>query len=168
MMVETAPPPGPTLGLIVHDVARLLRRLFEQRARDAGLPRTRNLCMVLWHVAREPGMSQAALAQLLDVEPITLARFVDRLEEVGLLERRFNPRDRRVWMLHLTPAARPVVEQIIGVSRRVQDEAFAGVEEAERDALIAGLKRLKKNLSRRAPAAVEDSEAALPRSSARP
>jgi len=166
-MSETELLPGSTLGLLVHDVARLLRRRFELRAREAELPLTRNLCAVLAHVARDPGMSQAALAQLLDLEPITLVRFVDRLEELGLLERRLNPRDRRVWMLHLTPVAAPVLERIGSLSRRVHDEALAAMPELDRGALISGLKQLKSNLSGGASTKLEDRERAEPVASAR-
>lgn len=139
-------PPGRTFGYIIHDVARLLRRRFEQRAREAGLPLTRSQCSVLVHVARDEGMSQATLAQLLDIEPITLVRLLDRLQAAGLIERCLDPRDRRVWRLHLTPAAQAVLEDIRRLSLAVREEAFAGLPAAEREALIDRLLHVKANL----------------------
>ncbi len=75
-----------------------------------------------------------------------LVRQVDRLEEAGLIERRLNPRDRRMWMLYLTPAAQPVLEQIRRLSKAVREEALIGLPEPEREALVAALRHLKSNL----------------------
>src|SRR6185437_15960704 len=99
----------PTLGRLLQDVARLMRRRFEQRARAAQIPFSRKQCSVLTRVEHEEGLSQTALAHALSTEPIVLVRLVDRLEAAGLIERRLNPRDRRVWLLYLTPAAGPVL-----------------------------------------------------------
>src|SRR4051795_5270962 len=84
----------PTLGFLVHDVARLLRKRLEQRARAAGIALTRAQWQTLAYLARSEGMNQASLAQLLDIEPITLVRLIDRLEAIGLGGRRAAPRDR--------------------------------------------------------------------------
>src|SRR5260221_10345168 len=93
------------LGFLLHDVARLMRKRFEQNARDLGL--TRSQCQVLAHLARNEGIQQSALADILEVEPITLTRILDRLEDGGLVERQAHPTDRRVRLLRLTEAARP-------------------------------------------------------------
>ena len=87
------------LGFLLHDVARLMRKRFEQNARDLGL--TRSQCQVLAHLARNDGIHQGTLAELLEVEPITLTRIVDRLEEAGLVERQLHRSDRRVRLLRL-------------------------------------------------------------------
>src|ERR1044071_1091741 len=81
------------LGFLLHDVARLMRKRFEQNARDLGL--TRSQCQVLAHLARNEGIHQGALAELLEIEPITLTRILDRLEEGGLVERLRHPQERR-------------------------------------------------------------------------
>jgi MarR family transcriptional regulator, transcriptional regulator for hemolysin len=138
--------PEPTLGPLVRDVARLLRRRFEQWAREAQIPLSRSQCAVLVRVAGDEGMSQAALAHCLDIEPIALVRIIDRLEALGLVERRFNPRDRRVWMLYLTLAAEPVIMEIHRLSEAVDEVALAGVPEQIRDTLLDTLQRLKTNL----------------------
>jgi DNA-binding MarR family transcriptional regulator len=141
--------PEPVLGSLVRDVARLMRRRFELRAREASLPLSRSQCSVLFRVARDEGMTQATLAQILDMEPISLVRLIDRLELAGLIERRLNPRDRRVRMLYLTPAAQPVLEQIHRLAALVQEEACSDLPPERRETLMADLHRLKANLSAR-------------------
>ncbi len=101
---------SPTLGFLLHDVARLLRRRFEQNARGTGL--TRSQWQVLAYLDQNEGIHQGRLAELLDIEPITLGRIVDRLEILGLIERLPHPSDRRIWLLHLTDAARPKLTQL--------------------------------------------------------
>src|SRR5437588_13105689 len=98
-------PNAPTLGFLLHDVARLLRRRFEQNARGSGL--TRSQWQVLAYLAKNEGINQSGLADLLEIEPITLCRIVDRLQALGLVERHPHPSDRPAWLLHITPAARP-------------------------------------------------------------
>jgi len=78
----------PNVGAMLHDVARLIRRRFERRARQTGLPITRQQARALLLIARHEGLSQAAIATMLDVEPIALVRLLDRLHEEGLVERR--------------------------------------------------------------------------------
>ena len=79
--------PSRTLGFVLNDVARLMRKRFEQRARAAALGLTRAQAAVLANLARQEGINQAALAQTLELEPITLARLLDRLQAVALIER---------------------------------------------------------------------------------
>jgi DNA-binding MarR family transcriptional regulator len=146
MKAEISPPAHAALGVLIQEVGRLLRRRFEQRARAAGLPLTRSQCSVLAAVARDEGVTQAALSQYLDVEPITLVRLIDGLEAAGLLERRVNPRDRRVRMLFLTDAAAPLLEQIQALGQALREDALAGLSEARREHLVADLRLLKSNL----------------------
>lgn len=147
-MNETpAEPAEPPLGALVQELGRLFRRRFAERARAASLPFNRSQCSVLANLARNEGVTQAALAQLLDIEPITLVRLIDGLEQAGMVERRVNPRDRRCWMLYLTAAAAPVLERIRAVGEAVREEALAGLAPERRAALTADLGRLKENLS---------------------
>jgi MarR family transcriptional regulator for hemolysin len=95
----------PNIGAMLRDVARLMRRRFERRARQTGLPITREQARALMHIARNEGLSQAAVATMLDIEPIALVRMLDRLHEGGLVVRRPHPTDRRVHTLWLTPLA---------------------------------------------------------------
>ena len=139
--------PERTLGFVLHDVARVLRKRFEQRAREAQLGLTRAQWSVLAHLARQEGINQAALAQILEIEPITLVRLLDRLQAAGLVERRPDPSDRRARVLFLTPAARPLLERIWTLAAVVREEAMAGLSEPERDRLIELLLKIKSNLS---------------------
>ena len=155
-----SPSTEPTLGRLLQDVARLMRRRFEQRVRAAQIPFSRKQCSVLTRIEHEEGLSQTALAHALNVEPIVLVRLVDRLEAAGLIERRLNPRDRRVWLLYLTPAAGPVLEEIHRLSQAVHEETLAGLPESRRQLLTAALRHLKTNLSARQPGETEPPSAA--------
>ena len=95
---------------LLYDVARLMRTRADQRARRMGM--TRAQWVILAWLELEPGLSQNELAGHVEVEPITVARLIDRLEARGLVERRADPNDRRIKRLHLTAAAAPVLEQI--------------------------------------------------------
>lgn len=150
MAVERDTAPKLQLEFLFRDVARLLRRRFEQCAQGVGVPLTRAQCFVLVHIGREPGLTQARLATLMDVEPIALVRLIDRLEAEKLVERRLDPRDRRVWRLYLTDAAAPVIERIGRISAAVIGRALTEVPQTEIGALLAMLQRLKTNLSENA------------------
>ncbi len=128
--------PSRTLGFVLNDVARLLRKRFEQRARAASLGLTRAQAAVLAYLARQEGINQAALAQILDLEPITLARLLDRLQAVTLIERRADPKDRRAHLLYLTEAAYPLLDRIFALAAEVREEALVGIPEPDRTRLL--------------------------------
>jgi DNA-binding MarR family transcriptional regulator len=136
--------PSQNLGFLLHDVARLMRKRFEQNARELRL--TRSQYQVLAHLARHEGIQQSGLAEILEVEPITLTRILDRLEEAELVERRAHPTDRRIRLLHLTPKAHPLLGEIFTIGAATRAEALEGVAEAERDQLFAILSAMKANL----------------------
>ena len=147
-----------SFGFLLHDIARLMRKRYEQRARPLGLTRAQG--QVLAHLQRHEGINQSGLAEVLEVEPITLARLIDRMEEAGLVERRDDPADRRAHRLYLTARAAPVLEQSRGVGDAVRAEAFAGIADEERERLVDVLLRVRANLSERR---VEEAGAAQPR-----
>jgi DNA-binding MarR family transcriptional regulator len=149
---------GRTFGFLVHDVSRLIKRRFERRARQMGLPITRQQAAVMLNIAGNEGVSQAEVAAWLGIEPIALVRMLDKLHEEGLVERRAHPTDRRVRTLWLTPAARSVVTQIIAINRAIREEAFAGMAVAARETVIEILDGIKGNLALREE--TEDSPAA--------
>lgn len=134
----------PTLGFLLHDVARLLRKRFEQHARELGL--TRSQWQTLAYLAPNEGIQQAALAELLEIEPITLVRILDKLEARGLIERRQHPSDRRCKQLHLTEASRPILGTIRALGETTRSEALAGLSAGEREALTRALSTMKANL----------------------
>ena len=136
---------SPTLGFLLHDVARLLRKRFEQNARGSGL--TRSQWQVLAYLSRSEGINQSGLAELLDVEPITLTRILDKLETLKLVERRPDPSDRRVWNLYLTAAARQKLQEARKIGDVTRTEALAGISAADRQQLLKTLQILKTNLA---------------------
>ena len=140
---------GRAFGFLVHDVSRLIKRRFERRARQIGLPITRQQAAVVLNIAGNEGVSQAEVAAWLGVEPIALVRMLDKLHEEGLVERRPHPTDRRVRTLWLTPAARPVVAQILAINKAIREEAFAGMAAHACDTVIDILDGIKGNLALR-------------------
>ncbi|HEY2447019.1 MAG TPA: MarR family transcriptional regulator [Rhizomicrobium sp.] len=137
------------LMLLLHDVARLLRTRFDQRARATGM--TRAQWVILARLSAKPGLSQIEMASLLEVEPISVGRLVDRLEARGLVERRPDPSDRRVWRLHLTPSAQPILDQISKARDVLGEELFDGVNPASRTTMVDALLRMKNNLTAETP-----------------
>ena len=105
-----------TLPFEISETAHALRKAFDRRAVGMGV--TRAQWKVLFRLERQPGLRQIELADMLDIEPITLSRIVDRLEEAGLVERVADPADRRAWRLHVTVQARPLVEKLRARRRR--------------------------------------------------
>lgn len=136
-----------TLGFLVSDVSRLLRRSFDEKARTIGV--TRPQWRVLTLLARREGINQGGIAELLEVEPITLSRMVDRLQEAGLVERRADPNDRRAWQLFLTDKAAPIIEQLRIWADELFEEALVGFGDADERQLSALLTRVRQNLSQR-------------------
>lgn len=136
-------------GSKLADVARLMRRSFDARARSIGV--TRPQWQVLSQLRRHEGINQGKLAELLEVEPITVCRMVDRLQDADLVERRTDPADRRSWRLFLTAKAHELLGQLRPLAEELLDEAFDGIEMAERSQLLATLDRMRLNLTRRPP-----------------
>lgn len=134
-----------TLGFLISDVSRLMRRRFDERARLIGATRAQWKTLVA--LSRNEGINQGGLAELLEVEPITLCRMIDRLEESGLVERRRDPADRRAWQIFLTDAAKPVLEQLRAYADTMFDAAFDGLDAAGRTQLTAALERVRTNLT---------------------
>jgi len=131
--------------VLLHDVARIMRTKFDQRARSRGM--TRAQWHILARVDRQPGLTQRELAAICEVEPITVARLVDRLQEHGLLERRKDPSDRRVWRLHNLPAAREVLEDINAYREEFIRDIDAQIGRDAREAMVDSLLLVRAHLS---------------------
>lgn len=132
------------LLFLLYDVARLMRVRADQHARQMGM--TRAQWVILVWLERRPGITQNELAALVEVEPITIARLVDRLETRGVVERRLDPRDRRVRRLHLTPAAEPLLEVVHAYRRDSNVVLTEGVAPGDVKRIVAGLSAMKGNL----------------------
>lgn len=148
----------PTFGFLLNDSARLLSKRFGQRARGLGL--TRAQWQVLAYIARNEGIQQSALADMLELEPITLVRILDRLEEAGFLERRRNASDRRVRQLYLLPKTHDVLETMLQMGDAVRREALEGISEADRATLIRCLETIRANLAAAPPLVVDEARRA--------
>ncbi len=134
------------LGFLLGDAARLLRRAFDERARVLEV--TRPQWRVLALLKRFDGSTQVNLADMLDVEPITLGRMVDRLQAAGLVERRADISDRRMWRLHLTVEGEQKIEALRPTALALFDDALAGLDPAECLKLEEMLNIIRSNLAR--------------------
>jgi MarR family transcriptional regulator, transcriptional regulator for hemolysin len=132
------------IAFVLSDVSRLMRKRFDKRAAKLGL--TRAQWRVLAHIGLQEGINQTALADILEVENITLGRHIDRLQDAGWVERRRDPMDRRAWRLYVTEKAHPTLSQMQQISLETRAEALQGLSAAESDALLNALLRLKSNL----------------------
>jgi DNA-binding MarR family transcriptional regulator len=129
----------------IAETAHALRRAFDRRAANLGV--TRAQWRVLVRVSRSPGLRQVEIADMLEIEPITLCRIIDRLEESGLIERRRDPDDRRAWLLELTEKAEPLVGKLRGIANELLTDAFAGLDDDEVIKLRAMLAKIRENVA---------------------
>jgi MarR family transcriptional regulator for hemolysin len=129
-----------SFGFLVHDVARLYGRRFDRNGRRLEL--TRAQCRTLGYLARNEGINQAGLADLLEIRPMTLVRQIDRMQEAGWIERRPDPDDRRARRLFLTDKARPILGRVWDVAGETQDQILAALSPDEADQLIELLRRV--------------------------
>ena len=135
-----------TVPFEIGETAHALRKAFDRKA--VGLGVTRAQWKVLFKLTRTPGLRQVELADMLDLEPITLCRIVDRLEEAGLVERTRDPEDRRAWRLQVTAKAQPLMEKLNAVGAALVEEAFAGIDPKEIEIARNVLARVRENAGR--------------------
>jgi len=150
--------PERSFGFLLHDIARLLRKRFDQRARALGLSRSQ--WQVLFYLARNEGTNQSGLAEILEIENITLGRLIDRLEEARWVERRPDPNDRRARLLFMTDKVAPVMERMRALAEETRNEALEGLPSDQRELLLDALTHVRTNLSERSwrPRADESDE----------
>jgi MarR family transcriptional regulator for hemolysin len=136
--------PAREFGFALHDVARLLRTYSDQRAREVNM--TRAQWAVLVRLQRFEGVNQSELAEMLDLQPITLARLIDKLCGIGLVERRDDAKDRRANRLFLTQKAAPTLERLGALGEELMGVALAGLDAAAIAEMTERMKRIKSNL----------------------
>ena len=141
------PPLQEGLGFLVTDLARLMRRAFEQRLQGGTLTLAQARALLL--VARHEGVRQIDLADRMEVQPITLARLIDTLEQAGLVERRADPADRRAYRIHLLPAAQTELSAIAREAQAIRDLALRDLDPALTETTLAALRAMIHNLSGR-------------------
>jgi len=136
-----------TIGLLLVDGARLLRLQIDRALEEAGLGLTAGEARTLGYVALYPASRQTALAAQMNVEPMTLVTFLDKLESRGLIAREPDPTDRRAKIVQLAPDAQPTLDQVLGVTRKVQEEALQDFRPEEVEMLRTLLKRMRANIA---------------------
>lgn len=132
------------MGLQLMHVTRLLRKHFDRRATRFEL--TRSQWRALKAISRNEGLSQAELAELLELEPIPVGRVIDRLEQADFVERRHDPDDRRRWCLYLADKAHGVVQDMEQIADGLRQEAVAGVSKSDYAVFEKVLNHIKRNL----------------------
>ncbi len=140
-------PEGPItreIAVNLMDVARMLRTYADQRARQFGISRAQ--WVVLIRLDRSEGLKQSELAEILDLQPISLTRLLDRLAENGQIERRADPNDRRANRLYLTPAAHPLIEQLAKLGTDMMETVLDGLDGKANERLLRDLTLMKDNL----------------------
>lgn len=138
-----APPPV-SLGFLINDVARLFRRNFNRRVQKLDL--TQAQWQILAHVSRNEGMRQSQLAEILELQPISVGRLIDRMQAAGWIDRRPDPSDRRAFKLFLTDKATPILEQMRSYSGDMHKEVLQEISNEDEQLLLALLTRIRENL----------------------
>lgn len=131
------------IGVVISDVARLLRTAFDRRVRGMGLTRAQWLLLTRLH--RRPGASQTEIADMMEIERASAGRLIERLEAKGWVQRRGGD-DRRVKRVYLTPEAERVHKRIWRIAEANVDAALADLSARESAELMRLLGRVKKNL----------------------
>lgn len=135
-----------SIGWMLGDLGRLMRKLADRRLSAIGL--TRAQWQALGNLRRCGPMTQAALADVMDVETATIARLVDRLEAAGWVGRRPDPHDRRVKRVSLTDKAEDIMDEVSEIGRQLSDDMLADLSNDERERLFAALSAIKSRLVR--------------------
>src|ERR1039457_3792708 len=157
-MAMPAQPINREVAFTIMDVARLLKTFADQQARQYGM--TRAQWAVLVRLDRSEGLKQSELAELLDLQPISLTRLLDRLAENGLIERRADPNDRRANLLYLKPAAKPLLGSLSELGADMMETVLEGLDAKSIDRMLKELVMLKDNLRRAISANAHPQEAA--------
>jgi MarR family transcriptional regulator, transcriptional regulator for hemolysin len=140
-------PPQPLkreFAFTIMDVARLLKTYADQRARQFGVSRAQ--WAVLMRIDRNEGLKQSELAEMLDLQPITLTRLLDRLADNGLIERRADPSDRRANRLYLKPAAKPLLGRLGDLGTDMMETVLDGISSNSVERMLKELTAVKDNL----------------------
>ncbi|MBW4024067.1 MAG: MarR family transcriptional regulator [Proteobacteria bacterium] len=138
-------PPEDDLLLLISDTARLIGTYADRLARRHGMTKAQWVLML--KLSRHPGLSQKDLADMMEVEPITVGRLVDRLEARGLVVREPDEQDRRIWRLRLLPAAEPIMQTMAGHRADIASMIVTRIPSATVETLRSGLMQVKGNVT---------------------
>ena len=135
---------SPGLGYLLADISRFIGRVFDRRAAPSGLTR------VQWRAIKclqqQQGQTQAALAELMDMEPIAVGRVLDRLQKAGFVERQADPSDRRCWRLYLTAQSVAVIATMETVAQSLREDSVQGVDPQELTTTLKVLAQIRETL----------------------
>lgn len=134
-----------SLGYLIADLSRLYGRVFDRRAAHLGL--TRVQWRALKRIHQDEGLTQAALADVMDLEPIAVGRVVDRLQKAGFVERRADPQDRRCWRLHLLPQSTALMDEVEAVATGLREDSLAEVGDEDLQTTLQVLSQIRETLS---------------------
>ncbi len=134
------------MGMLVYDVARLMRRHFADQMAWSGLGQPSWRLLV--HVARTPGLRAADLAEIMEMRPISVSRALDGLVRSELIERRADSRDRRAWRLFVTRKSRPLIARLEDLATETRELAMAGLSREDRSTLLRALTVARDNMSK--------------------
>lgn len=133
------------IGYLLADVSRLMRRAFQQQLVE-GSSLTHAQARVLVYLARCEGLRQVELAEILEIQPITLARSIDQLAELGLVERRVDPVDRRAYKLYLTELAQPQLTLIAAAGAAVSGQVIDDIASSDMQITLKTLNSMREKL----------------------
>jgi DNA-binding MarR family transcriptional regulator len=140
------------ISFIILDLARLIRQDFETALDKAGLAITAGEARTLLWASRYPGLRQTVLAEKLNVDPMSLVAFLDRLEAAGLVTRQADPQDRRAKLIRATPAAADLIGRIDAIAIAVRERAMRDIDPASMETIRTGLTRMRNALAAKAAA----------------
>lgn len=135
----------PPLGLMLHDAARAVRKAFEERSAAFGLSSAQWRMLV--HVCKQGAAPQSRFADLLEIEPISVSRLLDRMEALDWVTRAHDPSDRRVRLVLPTAQALRAYDHIRTIANEVYAQAMSGLSEDEKRILMIGLTTITHNLA---------------------
>ena len=130
--------PNKSFGFLIHDIARLMCKAFDKKAQTLGL--TRSQWTGLIHLRRQDGLKQADLANLLEVQPISLTRLIDRLVNKGWVVRKKDPSDRRAKRIFLTAKVKPLTGKLLELGKKTREEALRGLDKRRNVGVLSHLK----------------------------
>jgi DNA-binding MarR family transcriptional regulator len=132
-------------GFLLTDSARLLRKLIDRRLQPLGLSRAQ--WSILAILSNHDGLSQSQISDELEIEKSTAGRLIDQVEKSGWIERRPIPGDRRLWGIHLTDQAQPLITEVESIILKIRAEMLRGLSIEQQQALSGMLQTVKSNLS---------------------
>jgi len=135
-----------SISWLLADASRLIRKLADRRLGAIGL--TRAQWQALGNLKRMGAMTQAALAEIMEVETATIARLIDRLEAAGWIERRAEAQDRRVKLVTMTDKADAIMDEVGVIGQKLRDDMLVDLSPSELEGLIGTLAKIKSRLIR--------------------